>query len=163
MDKSLFFLDEYTYKNNNKIELPLYLGTIEKENRYYWIKNNEELLYLSNLEEVITNLLIKPCKGRYLLINYCRFRIENGPESWMIVEKSDISLTINNGDDIFTILNPIFVQSLRLNENTDQETIKYLVDKSETCEYNIRLEDINGILEISSQEDKEKLRKYFCL
>lgn len=162
MNETLFFLDEYTYKNSNKIKLPLYLGTIEKENRYYWIKNNEEILYLSNSGEVITNLLTKPCKGRYLLINYFRPWIENGNESWIIAEMSDISLTIKNGNDILTILNPIIIQPLRLNENTDYETIKYLVDIP-TCEYSIKLEDINCVLEISSQEDKEKLKKYVCL
>ena len=165
MNEPLFFLDTYTYKNNNEVELPLYLGTIKKENRYYWIRDNEEILYLSNSEEVLTNILTKPCRGRYILINYFRPWLGDGPDNtWMIVEMSNISITVINEDNnMFRILNPIIIQSLHLDGTIDYKTIKYSIDNPETCEYNIRLEEINCILEISSQEDKEKLRKYFCL
>lgn len=52
MEKEILFSTTGNLKNN-KIILPLDLGIIQKENKYYWIKDDEEILYHQDSEEFI--------------------------------------------------------------------------------------------------------------
>lgn len=73
-------------------ELPLNLGYIRKENKYYWIKNEEEVLPILDIQsffkQIIESYYNCPFE-KYFLIKYCG----NFPDCWIF---SKISSSLEN-------------------------------------------------------------------
>lgn len=157
MEKEILFSTTENLKNN-KIILPLDLGIIQKENKYYWIKDDKEILYHQDSEEFIYEFLTKPCHERYILIKHHWLYEE---DIWIFSEMSKISLTNfyvgMELERIFRIFNPTIIRLVSDGDNNYRKT-KFRIDKYDDHDYFLNIENIIYILEITSQDYINRLR-----
>lgn len=157
MEKETLFLTTENLKNN-KIILPLDLGIIQKENKYYWIKDDKEILYHQDLEEFIYEFLTKPGLERYILIKH---RWLYGEGIWIFSEMSKISLTNYyvgmELERVFKIFDPILIR-LVPNEDNNYRQTKFRIDRYSDGEHVLSTGSIIYTLEITSQDCINRLQ-----
>lgn len=157
MEKEILFSTTGHLKNS-KIILPLDLGIIQKENKYYWIKDDEEILYHRDLEEFICEFLTKLGMERYILIKHHWLY---GEDMWIFSDMSRISLTNYyvgmELERVFKILNPTLIRLVPNKDNNYRQT-EFRIDKYSDHEYVLNIENIIYILEITSQDCIDRLQ-----
>lgn len=155
MEKEILFSTTGNLKNN-KIILPLDLGIIQKENKYYWIKDDGEILYHRDSEEFICEFLTKPRHERYILIKHRLY----GEDIWIFSEMSRIFL--NNCligmelESYFTIFNPTLIRLV--SEDSNYQKTKFRIDKYSDHDYVLDIKSIIYTLEITSQDCINRLQ-----
>lgn len=141
-DDLLFYINPDIGKLCEQQELPLNLGYIRKENKYYWIKNEEEVLPIlhdmrSFFEQFIKSHYISPTE-KYFLIKYSG----NWPDCWIFSKispslenfcinfsRDEISLTIIRDDNFrYDILRGLPGNSGDLNFGIQPSDIIYMIE-----------------------------------
>lgn len=145
-DDLLFYIDPDIGKLCEQQELPLNLGYIRKENKYYWIKNEEEVLPIHDIRSFFEQFIrshYNSSTEKYFLIKY----YANQPDCWIF---SKISPSLEN----FCINFSRNENSLTIIKNNYFEygVLRGLPGNEEDLNFGIQPSDIIYMIEVENPE-----------